>query len=51
MPAAASSGVGERQGGVKDVEMVMVAWFGKVRQPGKRAHDEHSARQRPEHVD
>ena len=33
--AAASSGVGERQEGVKGIETVIVARFGKVRQPGK----------------
>ena len=49
--AVASSSVSEHQEGVKDVETVMVAWFGKVRQPGKRARDEQSARRHPVHVD
>ena len=40
MLAAASSGVGERQGGVKDVEMMMVARFGMVGQAGKRAREQ-----------
>ena len=47
---AASSGVGEHQEGVKDVETVMVARFGKVWQPGKRARAEQSARRHPERV-
>ena len=38
MLAAASSGVGERHGGVKGVETKMVAKFGTLRQVGKRAH-------------
>ena len=33
--AAASSGVGECQGGVKDVETMMVAGFGMVGQAGE----------------
>ena len=35
--AAASSGVGKRQGGVKKVETMIVVQFGKLRQAGKRA--------------
>ena len=38
--AAASSGIGECQGGVKDVETMMVAGFGMVGQAGKRAHEQ-----------
>ena len=38
--AAASSGIGEHQGGVKGVQTRMVAWFGKVRRPGQRARTE-----------
>ena len=49
--ATVSSSIGEHQGGVKWVETVMVAQFGKVRQPGKRADDGQSARWRLEHVD
>ena len=40
MLAAASSGVGECQGGVKDVETMMVAGFGMVGQAGKRAREQ-----------
>ena len=50
MLAAASSGVGERQEGVKGVETAMVEKFGDVRQPGKRARDEQSARRHSELV-
>ena len=48
--AAASSGVGERQEGVKGVKMAMVAKFGEVLQPGKRARDEQSAWRHSERV-
>ena len=40
MLAAASSGVGERQGGVKNVDTMMVARFGMVWQAGKRAREQ-----------
>ena len=40
MLAAASSGVGERQGGVKNVETMMVARVGMVGQAGKRAREQ-----------
>ena len=40
MLAAASSGVGERQGGVKSIETMMVARFGMVGQAGKRAREQ-----------
>ena len=40
MPAAASSGVGECQGGVKDVKTMMVAGFGMVGQAVKRAREQ-----------
>ena len=46
MLAAASSGIGERQGGVKSIETMMVAKFGMVGQAGKRAHEQ----QRPGRV-
>ena len=49
--AAASSGVGECQGGVKDVETMMVAGFGMVGQAGEASTLEQSARRHPEHVD
>ena len=39
MLAAASSGVGERQGGVKSIERMMVARFGMVGQAGKQARE------------
>ena len=48
MLAAASSGVSERQEGVKGVETGMVARFGEVRQAGKQARAEQSARRLPE---
>ena len=48
MLAAVSFGVGERQEGVKGVETGMVARFGEVRQAGKRARAEQSARRHPE---
>ena len=49
--AAASSGVGECQGGVKDVEIMMVAEFGMVGQAGEASTLEQSARRHPERVD
>ena len=49
--AAASSGVGERQGGVKDVEMKMVAKFGTLGQTGEASTREQSNRRHPEHAD
>ena len=38
--AAASSGVGKRQRGVKNIETMMAARFGMVGQAGKRAHEQ-----------
>ena len=49
--AAASSGVGECQGGVSDVETMMVAGFGMVGQAGEESTLEQSARHHPESVD
>ena len=49
--AAASSGVGEFQGGVEDVETMMVAGFGMVGQAGEASTLEQSARRHPERVD
>ena len=40
MLAAASSGIGECQGGVKGVKTMIVASFGKVGQAGKRAREQ-----------
>ena len=51
MLAAASSGVGECQGGVKDVETMMVAGFGMVGQAGEASTREQSARWHSERVD
>ena len=51
MLAAASSGVAECQGGVKGVERVMVASFGKVGQAGEASTCEQSVRRHPERVD
>ena len=51
MLAAASSGLGERQEGVKGVETGMVARFGEVRQAGKRARAEQIAWQHSERGD
>ena len=51
MLAAASSGVGECQGGVKDVETMMVAGFGMVGQAGEVSTLEQSARRHPERGD
>ena len=49
--AAASSGVGERKGGVKGVGTVIVARFGKAWHGGKRAHAKQGTRRHPERVD
>ena len=49
--AAASSGIGECQGGVKDVETMMVARFGMVGQAGEASTREQSVRRHPERVD
>ena len=49
--AAASSGVGECQGGVKSIETMMVVKFGMVGQAGKRARAEQSAWQHSERGD
>ena len=51
MLAAASSGVGECQGGVKDVETMMVAGFGMVGQAGEASTLEQSTRRHLERVD
>ena len=51
MLAAASSGVSERQRGVKGVETKMVANFGALRQSGKRARAKQSAWPHSERVD
>ena len=51
MLAAVSSSVGERQGGGKDVETMMVAGFGMVGQAGEASTLEQSARRHPERVD
>ena len=51
MLAAASSGVGERQGGVNGVETRMVAKFGTLRQVGKRARDQQRLGHVAERVD
>ena len=40
MLAVTSSGIGERQEGIKRVGMMIVAKFGKARQTGKRACDQ-----------
>jgi len=50
-PRRARAFCSKRQGAVMEVQMKMVARFGKVRQPGKRARDEQSARRHPERVD
>ena len=50
MLAAASSGVGERQGGVKGVETGMVARLGMLGQAGQRARAQQSARRHAERV-
>ena len=49
--AAVSSGVGECQGGVKNVETMMVAGFGMVGQVREASTLEQSARHHPESVD
>ena len=51
MLASASSCVGECQGGVKDVETMMVAGFGMVGQAGEASTREQSVRRHPERVD
>ena len=51
MLAAASSGVGKLQGGVKRVWTKIVAKFGKARQAGKRARVQQSARRHSERGD
>ena len=50
MLAAASSGVGERQGEVNGVGTVMVAGFGKVWQAGKRSRKQQRRRRDAERV-
>ena len=49
--AAVSSGIGERQEGVKRVGTMIVAKFGKVWQSGKRARAQQSARRQLERGD
>ena len=49
--AAASSGVGERQGEVNGIETRMVAKFGTLGQTGEASTREQSARRHPERVD
>ena len=44
MLVAASSGIGERQGGVKKAWTKIVARFGTLKQSGKRARVKQSAR-------
>ena len=51
MLAAASSGVGERQGGVNGVETRMVVKFGTLGQTGEASTREQSARRHPERRD
>ena len=48
--AAASSGVGKRQGGVKNVETMMVAMVGMVGQARKRAREQQWLWRVAEHV-
>ena len=48
--AMASSGVGERQEGVKGVGTMIVAKFGKARQAGKRARDQQRLGRVADHV-
>ena len=50
VPAAASSSIGEYQGGVKCVDTVMVARFGTLGQVGQRARAQQSARWHSERV-
>ena len=50
VPVAASSGVGECQGGVKGVGTMMVARFDTLRQAGQRARAQQSARRHSERV-
>ena len=49
--AAVSSGVGERQGGVKSIETMMVARFGMVGLAGKRAREQQRLGRDVERVD
>ena len=51
MLVAASSGVGERQGGVNGVETRMVAKFGTLGQTGEASTREQSAQRDSERVD
>jgi len=46
--AAVSSGIGERQEGVKRVGTMIMAKFGKVWQSGKQARTQQSARRHSE---
>ena len=50
VPAAVISGVGECQGAVKGVGMMMVARFGTLGQVGQRARAQQSARWHSERV-
>ena len=50
MLAAASSGIGERQEGVKRFGTRIVARFGKVRQSGKRAREQQRLGRNPERI-
>ena len=49
--AAASSGVGERQGGVKCIKTMIVARFGNTRRAGKRVRAKQERWWRTERVD
>ena len=51
MLAAASSGVGERQEGVKRAWTKIVAKFGKLRQSGQRAREQQKLGRDAERVD
>ena len=51
MLTAVSSGIGERQGGVKDVETMMVEQFGTLGQAREASTREQSVRRHPERVD
>ena len=51
MLAVASSGVDERQEGVKKIGTMIVARFGKLRRSGKRARAQKSARRHSERGD
>ena len=50
MLAAASSGIGERQGGVKGVETMIMTQFGKARRSGKQARAQQWLGRVVEHV-